>query len=75
MYMNLSSVSLTISSVKAGMAPISYFQIFMKSNSLVNSSLDLCFLSKNLSGHFIWWIIETSRMCKYLDLRQISSTG
>ena len=47
-----------ISSVKAEMAPISYFQIFMKSNHLVNSSLDLCFLSKKiflgiLSGRYL----------------------
>ena len=58
------------------MTPISYFQIFMKSNGLVNSSLDLCFLSKkNLSGRFIWWILETNRMCRCLDLRQIVSIG
>ena len=75
--MNLSSVSLNhdISSVKAEMAPISHFQVFMKSNSLVNSSLDLCFLSNSLSEHFIWWILETSRMYRCLDLRQISSIG
>ena len=77
MYMNLSCFSYhDISSVKAEMTPISYFQIFMKSNGLVNSSLDLCFLSKkNLSGRFIWWILETNRMCRCLDLRQIVSIG
>ena len=77
MYMNLSSVSLNcdISSVKAEMDPISHFQIFMKSNSLVNLSLDICFLSNSLSEHFIWWILETSRMYRCLDLKQISLIG
>lgn len=58
-----------ISSVKAEMAPISCFQILMASTSLVNSSIDLCLLLKNLSGYFIWWILETSRMYRFLDLR------
>lgn len=50
-----------------------YSPVGMGSTSLVNSSVDLRFLLKSFFGHFVWWVLETSRMCQCLNLRQISS--